>query len=654
MASTIQKETKLYVALVNSGLLVHIGRNNAPAAIPDTLKKGKELSPPQREKLNGIVDSQLGSLRKAEGNVVEEEEFKDDPEKLRERLVSLREIVLFKNPEDTETLLLRIEEAAKILNVDIDGSGGSGSVRETEEDEGGQGETGEQGSKEEEQGEKDQREEESVDINGSGGSGSVRETGEDEGGQGETGEQGSKEEEQGEKNKREEEKGEGRGEEQESQSKENGNDSEYGSWRGPGRERSASPMSEEAQQTLESILQAKCEGAIVALRRYLVSESSEANEAELNKINDRISAEIVDKLTWDADATQGFWIPYKAIADVLGSGYAEAIGRLETSPHDETANKTIREAKLKLYHICLDRGFQPAWFEKLFPNADQNIPTGPKRRYADENMDATSFWPYHYQNNGTEIVLFEKRKKINNGVKSSFGVQIYDEDEGKYKIVLKPSIANLDGWRMSKNALKFDASGRRYDKKEFIDVDWIYFYTTVPIRSANALKNKSDATTEFCVKFNGSIMPKIITRTTLRAFWPEDAINKAMKDMSERDGVTLPWEMTANNIYVPMNDSRGAKVGERRTNMQDLVEMLHGLKFSNDGAMNGGKAPLGSKLGSDELSSIRNEMDSRIGAIHSRVDMMEKDVTDIKEQMVTQKYMEVQLGKLMDLVASRS
>ncbi|KAL5364292.1 hypothetical protein BJX96DRAFT_157105 [Aspergillus floccosus] len=106
MASTIPaEETKLYVALVNTGLLVHIGRSNSPAPLPDSLKKGKELSAPQREKLNALVDTQISSLRKAEGNVVEEEEFKDSPEKLRDRLVSLREIVLFKNPDDTGALL---------------------------------------------------------------------------------------------------------------------------------------------------------------------------------------------------------------------------------------------------------------------------------------------------------------------------------------------------------------------------------------------------------------------------------------------------------------------------------------------------------------------------------------------------------------------
>lgn len=163
----------------------------------------------------------------------------------------------------------------------------------------------------------------------------------------------------------------------------------------------------------------------------------------------------------------------------------------------------------------------------------------PKALYSTRNTRPSTYWLYHKQVNSGETVLFGKKMKSKDGVKSSFGAEVYDEYQDKYKVMLKPNIANFEKWKTSKNAYKFFACERHYTKEDYGEVKWIYFYTISPIKSANAMRNKSNARAEFCVEFTKMTWPKMITRTNLVSNFLEShfKFDTVIEEVSHGDAV---------------------------------------------------------------------------------------------------------------------
>ena len=402
-------------------------------------------------------------------------------------------------------------------------------------------------------------------------------------------------------------------------------------------------MPGEDQRAL-AILRRNFEEAVTPLGEYITDGSS---EEKLRGINENILTELTQKLQLNAEEALAFQVPYKKIAKLLGEKFITAATKVTQDPNDEESSRLVGVGKLKLYHFCLDRGFQPAWFERFFPKVPGAKSCRPGALHATKNISATDYWPYYYQTNDGETVLFEKQKKWKDGVKSSFGVEVYDEDKDKYKVVLRRKIVDLEKWRMNKGAYKFLASDdRKYRKQDLGEVVWIYFYTTSPIKSGNALSHKSTAQTEFCVRFQNTMMPKMITRSNLIGFLGEDLdLDKITETLSHRDGADLPWGQRADKIFFSMkNMDAPSKLHTQGKNIDDLTEIFRRMGIvnpTNSGTQE--RIPLSetkAEVDDEAIARLRSEVGNKFKEHESRL-------SNIEENMVTRVYMESKFDALM-------
>ncbi|KAL2848993.1 hypothetical protein BJX68DRAFT_267337 [Aspergillus pseudodeflectus] len=401
-----------------------------------------------------------------------------------------------------------------------------------------------------------------------------------------------------------------------------------------GRERSASPMREEDKKTLQKILKTHCEKAIESLKRCLSGDQSSVES--LKAMNIQIRDEVTKSLGWEPQFAQNFGIPYEKFREGVDPLVVQPLKTPCSEEDEKVFSEKLGQAKVHLYHVCLQNHIQIEWLNGVLEGSgdDQEYPQ--RYMYDDNNTDATTYWPYSILRTPEFVILYEKKKRVSDDrTKSSYGVQVYDAEKKVFQIQVKANIGNdnLQKWRLLPNAYKFYAADRQCKTSELGHIEHIYFFTATQPRSGRH-DSKTPAPTDVCVKFQKSILPRMLQRSKVDAFLPEgESVDDIIEQLASRDQVKLPWKVRARKVVY---DLTGDKVKHRP--MTTLEEELF---KKNPRLKDRAEKPLsqsGTVASDKAVSDLREEVENKLNEFNVRL-------STIEEKVVTTEYLNSALDK---------
>ncbi|KAL3477386.1 hypothetical protein BJX99DRAFT_257414 [Aspergillus californicus] len=310
-----------------------------------------------------------------------------------------------------------------------------------------------------------------------------------------------------------------------------------------GRERSAPPMREEDKEKLQKILKTHCEKAITSLKKYLSGD--QRSEEPLKAMNERIQGEIAKSLGWEPKLAQNFGIPYEKFKEGVDPMVVRPLKSPCSKEDAEAFEEKLGLAKVNIYHLCLQNHLQMEWLNGLLEGAANDQKFSQRHMYNDINTDVTTYWPYNFLRTPEFDILYEKKKQVSEEhTRSSYGVQVYDAEKGVFQIQTKANIGNdnLQIWRGLPNAYKFKAADRQCKTSELGHIEHIYFFTTTRPRSGRH-DSKTPAPSDVCVKFQNSILPKMLQRSKVDACLPEGESVDDIIECYEIQGKVSTWEV---------------------------------------------------------------------------------------------------------------
>jgi hypothetical protein len=401
-----------------------------------------------------------------------------------------------------------------------------------------------------------------------------------------------------------------------------------------GRERSASPMCEEEKEKLQKILKTHCEYAIEDLKKYLSGD--ESFDEPLKAMNVRIQDEIVKSLGWEPQLAQNFGIPYEKFREGVDPIVVRPLKSPCSKEDVEAFEEKLGVAKVNIYHLCLRNHMQMEWLNGLLEGPTNDQTFSQRHMYNDINTDVTTYWPYSFLRTPEFDILYEKKKQVSEEhTRSSYGVQVYDAEKGVFQIQTKANIGNdnLQIWRGLPNAYKFYAADRQCKTSELGHIEHIYFFTATQPRSGRH-DSKTPAPTDVCVKFQKSILPRMLQRSKVDAFLPEgESVDGIIEQLASRDQVKLPWKVRARKVVY---DLTGDKVKHRP--MTTLEEELF---KKNPRLKDRAKKPLsqsGTVASDKAVSDLREEVENKLNEFNVRL-------STIEEKVVTTEYLNSALDK---------